>query len=203
MAYPLSICEPSSSNNQVCTGVLLVFATKHQTQKKNLPLQSNSGLRLETRDSTDTERTKNTKHQQRTPSHNDLLLDYESLHHGANGCCSCHRLNHIGIPMSCGSNSSGSSTTRRTHLRRGSMRTMGGQATRNIFLIDAKQPEASPRVSDCLYSASTSEECSKKEGCVWCKEPLYGLCLTKELAKKMSFLPFLTCSNATTLAVVI
>lgn len=101
------------------------------------------------------------------------------------------------------SNSSGSSTTRRTHLRRGSMRTMGGQATRNIFLIDAKQPEASPRVSDCLYSASTSEECSKKEGCVWCKEPLYGLCLTKELAKKMSFLPFLTCSNATTLAVVI
>ena len=101
------------------------------------------------------------------------------------------------------SNSSGSSTTRRTNLRRGSMRTMGEQATHNIFLIDAKQPEASPRVSECLYSASTSEECTEKEGCVWCKEPLYGLCLTKELAKKMSFLPFLTCSNATTLAVVI
>mmetsp|Transcript_11906 Transcript_11906/g.18285 ORF Transcript_11906/g.18285 Transcript_11906/m.18285 type:complete len:121 (+) Transcript_11906:94-456(+) len=74
---------------------------------------------------------------------------------------------------------------RRTNLRQ-------GELSRN-FRTGAEQ--ASPQLSDCLYSASSSEDCSKKEGCVWCKEPLYGLCLTKELAKKMSFLPFLTCSN--------
>jgi len=86
-------------------------------------------------------------------------------------------------------NSLGSDTTndllqRRTNLRR-------GERSHNL-LTDA---EVSPHLSDCLYSASSSEDCNKKEGCVWCKEPVYGLCLTKELAKKMSFLPFLTCSN--------
>mmetsp|Transcript_29392 Transcript_29392/g.50105 ORF Transcript_29392/g.50105 Transcript_29392/m.50105 type:complete len:124 (-) Transcript_29392:1853-2224(-) len=76
---------------------------------------------------------------------------------------------------------------RRINLRQG--------ALSHNFRTGAEQ--ASPQLSYCLYSASSSEDCSKKEGCVWCKEPLYGLCLTKELAKKMSFLPFLTCSNQT------
>ena len=53
----------------------------------------------------------------------------------------------------------------------------------------------SPQLSDCLYSAVTSEDCAKKEGCVWCKEPVYGLCVTKDLADKMNSLPFFTCSD--------
>ena len=55
-------------------------------------------------------------------------------------------------------------------------------------------------LTECLYSATTSEECNKKEGCVWCSEPVSGLCLTQEWAKKMSFLPFLKCDNLTTAA---
>mmetsp|Transcript_21771 Transcript_21771/g.35896 ORF Transcript_21771/g.35896 Transcript_21771/m.35896 type:complete len:125 (+) Transcript_21771:53-427(+) len=99
-------------------------------------------------------------------------------------------------PRHVSSTSSGSFSTRRTNLRRQAMRTTGEQAT-NIFLTDAEQQEVSPPVSDCLHSASSSEDCSRKEGCIWCQEPLYGLCLTKELAKKINFLPFFTCSNAT------
>ena len=59
---------------------------------------------------------------------------------------------------------------------------------------------SSPTLTECLYSATTSEECNKKEGCVWCSEPVSGLCLTQEWAKKMSFLPFLKCDNQTTAA---
>jgi hypothetical protein len=76
---------------------------------------------------------------------------------------------------------------RRTNLRR-------GELNQSVLITDA---EVSPHLSECLYSASSSEDCNKKEGCVWCKEPVYGLCLTKELAKKISFLPFVTCSNPT------
>mmetsp|Transcript_2740 Transcript_2740/g.4162 ORF Transcript_2740/g.4162 Transcript_2740/m.4162 type:complete len:121 (-) Transcript_2740:918-1280(-) len=90
------------------------------------------------------------------------------------------------------SNSLESDTTNNDHQRRTNLRQ--GELSHN-FRTGAEQ--ASPQLSDCLYSASSSEDCSKKEGCVWCKEPVYGLCLTKELAKKMSFLPFLTCSNQT------
>lgn len=79
---------------------------------------------------------------------------------------------------------------RRTNLRQ-------REQSYNNFITDEEQQVVSPQLSDCLYSASSSEECAKKEGCVWCKEPVYGLCLTEELAEKMSFLPFLTCSNAT------
>mmetsp|Transcript_8524 Transcript_8524/g.13289 ORF Transcript_8524/g.13289 Transcript_8524/m.13289 type:complete len:129 (+) Transcript_8524:98-484(+) len=79
---------------------------------------------------------------------------------------------------------------RRTNLRQ-------REQTHNNSITDGERQEVSPPLSDCLYSASSSEECAKKEGCVWCKEPVYGLCLTEELAEKMSFLPFLTCSNAT------
>ena len=53
----------------------------------------------------------------------------------------------------------------------------------------------SPTLSECLYSASSCEECDVKEGCVWCAEPFSGLCLTQEWAKEMSFLPFLKCHN--------
>lgn len=59
---------------------------------------------------------------------------------------------------------------------------------------------SSPTLTECLSSATTSEECNKKEGCVWCSEPVSRLCLTQEWAKKMSFLPFLKCDNQTTAA---
>lgn len=80
---------------------------------------------------------------------------------------------------------------RRTNLRQ-------REQTHTNFLTDDEEKQVvSPSLSDCLYSASSRDECAEKEGCVWCKEPVYGLCLTEELAEKMSFLPFLTCSNAT------
>lgn len=59
---------------------------------------------------------------------------------------------------------------------------------------------SSPTLTECLYSATTSEDCDKKEGCVWCSEPVSGLCLTQEWANKMSFLPFLKCDDQTTTA---
>ncbi len=59
---------------------------------------------------------------------------------------------------------------------------------------------SSPTLTECLYSATTSEECNKKEGYVWCSEPVSGLCLTEDWAKKMSFLPFLKCDNQTAAA---
>src|SRR6056300_1421000 len=45
---------------------------------------------------------------------------------------------------------------------------------------------SSPTLTECLYATTISEECNKKEGCVWCSEPVSGLCLTEDWAKKMS-----------------
>ena len=55
---------------------------------------------------------------------------------------------------------------------------------------------SSPSLSDCLLSASTSADCGVAvEGCIWCAEPVYGLCVTESAAKRMNILPlpFFTC----------
>ena len=30
------------------------------------------------------------------------------------------------------------------------------------------------------------------EGCIWCAEPVYGLCVTESAAKRMNIMPFFT-----------
>jgi len=53
---------------------------------------------------------------------------------------------------------------------------------------------SSPSLSDCLLSASTSVDCGVAvEGCIWCAEPVYGLCVTESAAKRMNIMPFFTC----------
>jgi|Transcript_17155 hypothetical protein len=51
-----------------------------------------------------------------------------------------------------------------------------------------------PTLSDCLISASSATECTVP-GCVWCKEPIYGLCVTESTATKIGWMPFLTCEK--------
>ena len=51
---------------------------------------------------------------------------------------------------------------------------------------------SSPSLADCLLSASTSADCGVAvEECIWCAEPVYGLCVTEAAAKRMNIMPFL------------
>jgi len=53
---------------------------------------------------------------------------------------------------------------------------------------------AAPKLTDCLLSAVSSEDCgSVVPGCVWCAEPIYGLCVTENAASKMRMMPFFKC----------
>ena len=51
-----------------------------------------------------------------------------------------------------------------------------------------------PKLSECLLSATTKDDCGiAVQGCIWCAEPVYGLCLTESAAKKVDWMPFFTC----------
>mmetsp|Transcript_34150 Transcript_34150/g.62806 ORF Transcript_34150/g.62806 Transcript_34150/m.62806 type:complete len:113 (-) Transcript_34150:348-686(-) len=51
-----------------------------------------------------------------------------------------------------------------------------------------------PTLTNCLLSAVSSDDCgSEVAGCIWCAEPIYGLCVTPTAANKMKFMPFFTC----------
>ena len=55
---------------------------------------------------------------------------------------------------------------------------------------------AAPKLTDCLLSAVSSEDCgSVVPGCVWCAEPIYGLCVTENAASKMRMMPFFKCAE--------
>lgn len=52
-----------------------------------------------------------------------------------------------------------------------------------------------PKLTDCLLSAVSATDCgSILPKCIWCKEPIAGLCVTESAAKKMNLMPFFTCS---------
>ena len=52
-----------------------------------------------------------------------------------------------------------------------------------------------PTLTNCLLSASSSTDCGTiVPGCVWCAEPVYGLCVSETAAKRMNNMPFFTCS---------
>lgn len=59
---------------------------------------------------------------------------------------------------------------------------------------DISAQSQQPSLSDCLLSASSSTDCGVAvEGCIWCAEPVYGLCVTEAAAKRMNIMPFFTC----------
>ena len=49
-------------------------------------------------------------------------------------------------------------------------------------------------LTECLLSASNATDCAAA-GCVWCAEPVYGLCVTENAAKRMNLMPFFTCNK--------
>mmetsp|Transcript_17185 Transcript_17185/g.35877 ORF Transcript_17185/g.35877 Transcript_17185/m.35877 type:complete len:177 (+) Transcript_17185:254-784(+) len=52
-----------------------------------------------------------------------------------------------------------------------------------------------PKLTDCLLSAVSATDCgSILPKCIWCKEPIAGLCVTESAARKMNLMPFFTCS---------
>lgn len=54
-----------------------------------------------------------------------------------------------------------------------------------------------PSIYDCLQAASGGDECRAAfDGqCVWCAEPIYGLCVTPSIADKIGMLPIFTCDD--------
>jgi len=62
-------------------------------------------------------------------------------------------------------------------------------------LVEASSLDDSPEMTDCLLSAVNVDDCgSEVAGCIWCAEPVYGLCVTPTAAKRMNVMPFFTCS---------
>ena len=52
----------------------------------------------------------------------------------------------------------------------------------------------SPKLTDCLLSAVSGDDCGTVvAGCIWCKEPVYGLCLTASAAERVRWMPFFKC----------
>ncbi|KAI2493876.1 hypothetical protein MHU86_20672 [Fragilaria crotonensis] len=49
----------------------------------------------------------------------------------------------------------------------------------------------------CLMTGVDSASCTGATNgtCIWCAEPVLGLCVTPEVAAKLNFLPFFTCDS--------
>ena len=61
---------------------------------------------------------------------------------------------------------------------------------------DDENVPAAPKLTDCLLSAVSSGDCgSVVPGCVWCAEPIYGLCVTENAASRMRMMPFFECGG--------
>ena len=50
---------------------------------------------------------------------------------------------------------------------------------------------------DCLLAASDGPTCRDYDdgACVWCAEPIYGLCVTPQVADRIGALPFFNCDD--------
>lgn len=53
---------------------------------------------------------------------------------------------------------------------------------------------------DCLLTGTDSATCTdaSQGSCIWCAEPVYGLCVTPDVAAKLRYLPFFYCDNPIT-----
>ena len=47
----------------------------------------------------------------------------------------------------------------------------------------------------CLMAGSEQISCENNRSCVWCAEPIFGLCVTPGLASKMKHLPIFRCDS--------
>ena len=72
-------------------------------------------------------------------------------------------------------------------------------ATPNNLLRSRKDnvTDDPPSIYDCLQAASGADECHDtwKGQCVWCAEPIYGVCVTPGVADKIGMLPFFSCDD--------
>jgi hypothetical protein len=52
-------------------------------------------------------------------------------------------------------------------------------------------------VWDCLMAGTDSESCTQnsKGSCVWCAEPVFGLCVTPQVAERIGNLPYFECES--------
>ena len=76
---------------------------------------------------------------------------------------------------------------------KGSLR--GFEESHTRLLDMPKELSPNPKLTECLLSAVSSNDCGTAlAGCIWCKEPIAGLCVTETAAEKMNIMPFFTCS---------
>jgi hypothetical protein len=57
-----------------------------------------------------------------------------------------------------------------------------------------------PEESDlwtCLVTGDDSASCTEASqgACIWCAEPVLGLCVTPEVASKLNYLPYFSCDS--------
>lgn len=59
-----------------------------------------------------------------------------------------------------------------------------------------KEPEESD-LWTCLMTGDDSASCTvaSRGACIWCAEPVLGLCVTPEVASKLNYLPYFTCDS--------
>ena len=50
---------------------------------------------------------------------------------------------------------------------------------------------------ECLMTGVDSASCTDatKGSCIWCAEPVLGLCVTPQVASELNYLPFFTCDS--------
>lgn len=63
--------------------------------------------------------------------------------------------------------------------------------------LDGKEAKVDSDLWECLTTGVDSASCTDatKGSCIWCAEPVYGLCVTPEVASKLNYLPFFTCDS--------
>lgn len=73
------------------------------------------------------------------------------------------------------------------------------QAEPMLRVESMKVQDEPPSVYDCLQAAVNGDDCRAAfDGqCVWCAEPVLGLCVTPAVADKIGMLPFFTCDDHT------
>ena len=71
------------------------------------------------------------------------------------------------------------------------------QASPMLRVAPVQDKDEPPSIYDCLQAAVTGDDCRAAfDGqCVWCAEPIYGLCVTPTIADKIGMLPFFTCDD--------
>jgi hypothetical protein len=62
---------------------------------------------------------------------------------------------------------------------------------------DRLEENFSDSLWDCLITGVDSDSCkvASKGSCIWCAEPVYGLCVTPEVAAKLRYLPYFSCDS--------